>query len=37
MFLPMILTMAVGASAAAFYGLSLFLPLVEMLNGLSAG
>ena len=33
----MILTLGVGGSAAAFYGLTLFLPLVEMLNGLSAG
>jgi type II secretory pathway component PulF len=37
LFLPMILTVAIGAGAAAFYGLSLFLPLIEMLRGLSAG
>ena len=36
-FLPVILTLAIGAGAAAFYGLSLFLPLIEMLRGLSAG
>jgi type II secretory pathway component PulF len=36
-FLPMIFTMAVGAGAVAFYAISLFLPLVEMLHGLSAG
>jgi general secretion pathway protein F len=37
MFLPLILTVVIGAGAAAFYGLSLFLPLIEMLSGLSAG
>jgi general secretion pathway protein F len=36
-FLPMILTMGIGAGAASFYGLCLFMPLVEMLNGLSTG
>jgi general secretion pathway protein F len=36
-FLPAILTLAVGAGAAAFYAISLFLPLVEILRGLSAG
>jgi type II secretory pathway component PulF len=36
-FLPAVLTLAVGAGAAAIYGLSLFLPLVDMLRGLSAG
>jgi general secretion pathway protein F len=36
-FLPALLTLIVGAGAAAFYGLSLFLPLIEMLRGLSSG
>jgi type II secretory pathway component PulF len=36
-FLPMILTVVVGAGAAVFYGLALFLPLIEMLRGLSVG
>lgn len=36
-YLPMILTMGIGAGAVAFYAISLFLPLVEMLRGLSAG
>jgi type II secretory pathway component PulF len=37
LFLPAILTLAVGTSVVAFYGLSLFLPLVQMMGGLSAG
>ena len=36
-FLPMILTLGVGAGAVAFYAISLFLPLVEILRGLAAG
>ena len=36
-FLPMVLTLAVGFGAAAVYAMSVFLPLVEMLEGLSAG
>ncbi len=36
-FLPVVLTLAIGAGAAAFYGLALFLPLIEMLRGVSAG
>ena len=32
LFLPAILTLAVGTSVVAFYGLSLFLPLVEMMR-----
>ena len=36
-FLPMILTIGIGAGAAAFYAISVFLPLVEMLRGLSEG
>jgi general secretion pathway protein F len=35
-FLPMILTLAIGAGAATIYAMSVFLPLVEMLRGLSA-
>ncbi len=36
-FLPMILTIGIGAGAAGFYGLCLFMPLIEVLNGLAAG
>jgi general secretion pathway protein F len=36
-FLPAFLTLAVGVGTVAFYGLSLFLPLTDMLRGLSAG
>lgn len=36
LFLPMLLTVAVGAGVVAFYALSLFLPLVETLNELAA-
>jgi type II secretory pathway component PulF len=36
-FLPVVLTIGIGAAAAGFYGLSLFMPLIEVLNGLSTG
>jgi type II secretory pathway component PulF len=36
-FLPMILTQVVGVGVVGCYALSLFLPLVEILNGLSSG
>ena len=36
-FLPMIFTLGVAGSAVALYAITLFLPLVEILNGLSAG
>ena len=37
LFLPMIFTLGVAGSAVALYAITLFLPLVEILNGLSAG
>lgn len=37
LFLPMVLTLVVGAGAAAFYALSLFVPLLEIMGGLAAG
>ncbi len=37
LFLPIILTLVVGVGAGAVYALSLFLPLIEIMNGLSAG
>lgn len=35
LFLPIVLTLTVGAGAAAFYSLSLFLPLIEIMSGLA--
>jgi hypothetical protein len=32
-----VLTIGIGAGAAGFYGLCLFMPLIEVLNGLSTG
>ena len=36
-FLPVILLIIIGATTTLFYALTLFLPMVEMLRGLSAG
>ena len=33
MFLPTILMVAIGASATLFYGLALFIPLINLLQG----